>query len=179
MFSLGDLVWVASVRWAQKQIRCPDCFGKRFLRVILGDDSQVTVECPECCRGYEGPQGVVGTYDYIASVEPEIVSGLEKDWRDEREVIVYRFNHHSGVVETDCFATKEEAEQRASVLAKEQAEQEAKRLASKEKPNKSWAWNATYHRGEIRRAERDLIYHRSKLEVALAHKKEESVATAA
>jgi hypothetical protein len=54
----------------------------------------------------------------------------------------------------------------------EKAAQEEHRLATREKPTRTWAWNATYHRGCIRKAEHDLEYHRSKLTVALIHKKE-------
>ena len=36
----------------------------------------------------------------------------------------------------------------------------------KEKPARSWAWHVTYHRREIKRAERDLEYHTRALGIA-------------
>ena len=50
-------------------------------------------------------------------------------------------------------------------------EKEELLVTSEYKDTRSWAWNATYHRGCIRQAEKDLEYHRAKLAVALEHKK--------
>ena len=36
----------------------------------------------------------------------------------------------------------------------------------------TWAWNVTYHRGCIKRAESDLAYHAAKLAVAKENKEE-------
>jgi hypothetical protein len=76
-FNLGDHVWYAGISSGQKQIQCPDCFGKKFLTVILGDDSVVTVECPECRKGYYGSSGTILSYDYETSVELCRVEGVE------------------------------------------------------------------------------------------------------
>jgi hypothetical protein len=170
-FSYGEMVWCAEVAPTETRLTCPDCFGKKYLRVILGDDSEVTIDCPGCERGYLGPQGVIMSHDYAATVTARVVMGMEV-W-DGR--FRYSFYQRSGVEESCCFATQEEASTRAVELQKEHEEQEQKRLDNKEKPNRTWAWNATYHRGCLRRANKDIEYHTKKLAMALEHKKAEVV----
>jgi hypothetical protein len=160
-FNIGDVVWIAVVTAVEKSTTCPDCFGKRFLKVILGNDSVVTVDCPECQRGCYGSQGEVRSHEYAPKVEEVTVTGVEK----EGERLRYRFFGHYNVNDCDVFANREGAEARMVVLAREKSSDDAKRFVSKEKPTRTWAYNATYHRGCIRRAERELAYHRSKLEV--------------
>ena len=58
-------------------------------------------------------------------------------------------------------------------LAKEHNQEELAKIYRKEKNNHTWSWNAHYHRDCIRRAEKDLIYHKAKLEVAKVKTKEE------
>jgi hypothetical protein len=43
---------------------------------------------------------------------------------------------------------------------------------AKTKDHRSWAWNASYHRRNIKDLERQLEYHRSKLAVCAANAKE-------
>lgn len=172
-FSYGEMVWCAEVRSTEKQVKCPDCFGMKYLRVMLGDDSVVTVDCPECERGYLGPQGTVTADDYAAVTEPHMITAIE--YSDSDGEFRYGFYQRCGVEESRCFATQEEAVVRAAELQKEYEEREQKRFAAKEKPNRSWAWNATYHRGCLRRAQKYIEYHTKKLAMALEHKKEELV----
>ena len=170
-FNIGDRVWFASVQWQQDWIICPDCLGKRFLTVILGDDSQVTVDCAGCQAGYDPPRGKVTVYAYVPEVKQ-----IKIDGRDERsnEPTEYRFNSFSGgcytTKENQLFATEEEAKIEAERLKKESEENQEKQIAQKEKPARTWAWNATYHRGCIKRAEKDLVYHKAKLAAAETHK---------
>lgn len=170
-FSYGEMVWCAEVRPTEKQVKCPDCFGMKYLRVTLGDDSVVTVDCQECERGYLGPQGTVTAHDYAATVETRMVTGIET-WDGEFR---YSFYQRSSVEESRCFATQEEATVRAAELQTEDEERERQRFAAKDKPNRSWGWNATYHRGCLRRAEKEIEYHTKKLAMALEHKKAEKV----
>lgn len=167
MFNIGDAVYTASANWCPKQIVCPDCCGKKFLTVILGDDSHVTVDCRGCEKGYLGPSGTINSYDYHPHVEAHVVTGVRKTG----EGFEYTFGHQRSDGE-NAFVTLREAEERAETLARNSKIAEEKRLLTKEKDHESWAWNANYHRGCIRRAEKEIAYHRSKLEVALQHKKE-------
>jgi len=49
---------------------------------------------------------------------------------------------------------------------------EREKIATKEKDTRTWAWNASYHRRQIKDAKRQLEYHTAKLNVASLKAKE-------
>lgn len=174
-FKIGDKVWVAKNNAKEEFIPCPDCLGKRYLTVTMGDDSQVTIDCVCCRRGYEGPAGVISTYEYQPIVLYVELTSVESELKEDVEVERYG---HSGCYREDgenVFATEAEAKVRADIFAKERKAEEEARLLRKEKETRSWAWNAHYHRKCIKQAEKDLAYHASKLNAALPHVKAEKV----
>lgn len=161
-FNIGDTVYWATYQRREEWIPCPDCGGTRRVRVILHDNDEHSIDCATCSRGYEPPTGKIVTYEYSKSVSKGNIMGVDMaagrtDWR---------VSPHYIVKDAEVFTTKEEALDRAEVLAVEANEEEQRRLALKEKPTRSWAWNASYHRREIKECERRLAYHESKLSVA-------------
>jgi len=172
-YKIGDTVWHAHAGTKDKWITCPDCFGKRFLTVTLGDDSQVTIDCTACFSGCDTPRGMVKTYSYEANVRSVVITGMESHMKEGKEQTRYYFDRCCLADEDQFSDTKEGAEDRAVELATDHAREEEARLAMKHKDTRSWAWNATYHRGCVKRAERELEYHRVKLSAALKHKKKE------
>lgn len=58
-------------------------------------------------------------------------------------------------------------------MAAEADAEELRRIAEKEKPTRTWSWNATYHRKEIKRCEESIARHRAKLSVASLKAKED------
>jgi hypothetical protein len=170
MFNIGDKVYTARVEYRAKSITCPDCFGKARLTVILGDGEQVQVDCTQCSHGYDGSTGRINSYDYFPEVNERIITGITI----KNDGIEYYCS--SWIIDGEkVFATREEAEKMAIVLTREDEGRELKKLMSKHKDTRSWAWNATYHRGCIRQAEKDLAYHKAKLGYALPHVKEEKL----
>jgi len=165
-FNIGDKVWVAFSGQFSTWITCPHCFGKKFLTVILGDDSRVTIDCAGCQLGYDPPMGSIQEYQFQAKVQEftiervEIANGAPK------------YNYYD---EENVFATKEEAEARAEGFREAHERDEKNRLERlKENQKRNWAWNATYHRRELKEALRKVEYHTAKLNVAKAHVKEET-----
>ena len=169
--NIGDIVWVATWEREQRWLPCPDCFGKKFLTVILGDDSRVTIPCSECGPGYNSSRGVVETWEERPSVAQVKLTGLEL----RPEGMEYR--SHSSYYKADrVFKTEEEAKAGAVVLTQQHNEEQKKRMLSKERGDKTWGWNATYHRNCIRTKTKEIAYHTEKLEAAKLHVKEEKVA---
>lgn len=165
-FDIGQEVWTSGYSRREKQKTCPDCFGKKFLTVILGDDSRVYIDCAGCSRGYESPCGYVTDYEYGERVEPRTITGMEINEEHGDQVIRYKFSCYT--FESDLvFATREEAQEKSIELGKAQKLDDEKRmLTQKENRQRTWSWNATYHRSEIKRLEKDLAYHKEKLNVA-------------
>lgn len=174
-FNIGDQVWVAWAGIERVPIQCPSCFGKRVVRVIFGDDSVVGIDCPECGPGIQSPSGVI--YNNVRHA----LSRMESITRISRkigivigtETVEYSFASCHYAEEKNIFSTRQEAEDRAAELAVILQEEEEENMKRKECPAKSWAWNASYHRGEIRRKEKEIEYHRSKLLAASPHVKAE------
>ena len=166
-YKIGDKVWFAQRKSVTKTENCPDCFGKRYLTVIKGDDSQVTIECAGCQSGYEPPKGYISYYSQDIDVNEVVIEGLDVRPLSEPE---YRFNctecSWRSAKEDELFTTKEEAEIKAKELSDEWNKEQLGRIHQKEKHNRTWSWNAHYHRDCIKRAERDLEYHRNKLDYA-------------
>ena len=175
MFKINDEVFWARYERKQRYIKCPECFGKRFLTVIMGDESRVTIDCVGCTQQpYEGPSGSIVTYDFEALVIKTKIEGMEIR-PDKTEYRSYCDSGHSSyytLKDEDIFYTEVEAIARAKVLKDEADKEEAKRLLQKHDRNRTWAWNAHYHRDCIRQANKDLIYHTAKLEVAKSLGKE-------
>lgn len=184
-FKIGESVYLATFGMKNNRVQCPDCFGKKFLTIIMGDDSQVQIECGGCSAGYEPPRGTVVNYEHLPKVELCDVVGIEissaiceyKISRcsesDKGEI----FFHTGHVKENEIFSTKEEAQAKADQMAKEFAIEEERRLKCvKQNAKRTWSWNVCYHRGIIRRAEKDIAYHSQKLAYAKPKIKEEKQA---
>lgn len=178
MFKIGDKVWRASHGTAEKKVLCPECFGKTYLTVILGDDSRVNIPCVACSRrdqySYEEySTGYVYYYEWFSKPELLEITGIEINPGN----IEYRSHTGTGswysLKEEDIFLTEEEAKVRANELSAQHNQEELEKINRKEKHNRTWAWNLHYHRDCIKRAERDLAYHKSKFEVAKLRSKEE------
>lgn len=167
-FKLGDTVWIATSETVEERVTCPDCMGKKYLTVIMGDDSRVTIDCANCAPGFEYPRGYIILYNHIASVRQVIIDGIEEN----TEETWYRFEKCRTILEQELFVDKEGAESRAAELVQERNDEEKKRLITKEKHNHTWAWNATYHRRCIKQAEENIIYHTAKLEAAKQYVRE-------
>lgn len=181
-FNIGDTIWRARAGPEQTWIECPDCRGKKQLRVILGDDSEVAISCTCCQYGWEGSRGSISTYVYRASVESAVVCGMEQRPRDGVMEVTYMVNMSpegsawQNINEQDAFATQEDARRRADVLVAEHAEAQRLEIIRKTKGHKSWAWNATYHRRELKRAQEQIEYHTKKLTISVENSREEKVA---
>ena len=180
MYNIGDRVWYAGMESREASVVCPECFGKKYLTVILGDDSQVTIDCAGCASGYNPPKGYVTYYENTAFVEQVTITGFDVD----ADKIRYKFDivrkcndgfHRtlqSGADDYKVFGTKEEAEVKAKELAEEHNREKLERINCKEQHNHTWSWNVHYHRRQIREAKKSIEYHEGKLVVAREKSKE-------
>jgi hypothetical protein len=162
MFNIGDKLFLASCDNQDKHILCPDCLGKKRLTVIMGDGEYVSIPCANCGTGYNEPSGYVRIYEYMPKVREVIITGVQIAQGQPTE---YRSDCYS-LQEENLFKTKEEAEIKAKELADKHSKEELDRFNRKEKDTRSWAFNVSYHRQCIKRAEKDLEYHRGKLLIA-------------
>jgi hypothetical protein len=135
-YSIGEKVWLATTKMTRKFLPCPDCFGKLCLRVILGDDSEVTIPCCTCAEGYYPPTGTTKAYEFEPEVLLDTVRGIEVQHDNKVE---YSFANSCRVGEEGLFSLREEAEVRAIELTRQRKTQEEVQINRKCKPNRSWA----------------------------------------
>ena len=169
-FKLGDKVWHASFDTVKKTAVCPECFGKKYLTVILGDDSKVTINCRGCASGFEQPKGYINYWEWQAKIEQVTIAGMDINQERDTE---YRFHYSGGdncysyrTSKYTIFSTKEEAERKGKELAEEHNKQELQKIHRKGKHNSDWAWDVHYYRQQIRSAEKEIIQFTEKLNVA-------------
>lgn len=167
-YNIGDIVWVASFEAREAWVTCPDCLGSKRLRVIMGDDTEVSIDCKGCEQGYLGPLGHLRVYDRT----PHAVQSCIREIKLEDDGPKYSGASFYEKPEAEVYDNQEEAAAAAAVHAARMDKEERDRIAHKEKDTKSWAWNASYHRKAIKDAERQLAHHRAKLAVAAAKAKE-------
>lgn len=173
-FKIGDSVWIPRFNMVDKPVVCPDCLGRKALTVIMGDDSKVSIECTGCSQGYDPARGYIVLHEWKPTIEPTTVDTIKLNgdgW-------LYSGNRFYEQPESGVFATDAEAMARAVEMGKAHEADELDRLENrKENTRRTWAWNATYHRRELKEAQRRVEYHSSKLNVAKAKAKEPEPAT--
>jgi len=161
-FNIGDVVYAAEIKRDEEYIPCPDCFGTKCLRVILGDGTEHTIDCAGCKEGgYGRTSGLVRTYRYTAGAKRITISGMDLS----ATTCEYRAgcNNYQAA---NLFHDEADAVARAAVLAKDQEVQRLAALQRKEKPAHSWAWHVHYHRSLIRDAKKAIARSEAMLAVA-------------
>ena len=165
-FGLGDNVFRASYDKQEKYVQCPDCFGKRVLRVELGNGEVVAIDCTGCSSGYESPSGVIKQYDFTVNCDKFSITGISTS----PERIEYDLNNYGGSYYTsnegDLFLTKEEALANGELKKKAHEDEENRRFMAKTKDHRKWSWHVTHHRSGAKRAKEEMERHLAKLDIA-------------
>jgi len=164
-FNIGDTVYHASAGQENVWITCPECLGSGRLRVIMGDNSEVSIACVCCERGYEGSPGRIRSYQFLSQITEQEVTGIESRISGEGSSVRYMCGSWSAE-EKDVFATREDAAARVTTLISEHEIEEVRRLRCKEKQTKTWACNVSYWKSEIRRAKETIARCEARLAVA-------------
>ncbi len=158
-YKLGDKVyWIESGTNYGKTIPCPVCFGKRFVTVILGDDSQVKTECGYCSHGYDRPSGSAKVWEPNAILKNGTITGVSC-----KDGIRYEVGYTS-LYEYELYDNESIAEEARKI----RLEEEIKRAEVWFKESfvnctKKQAWSAGYHRNQIKSAERNIEWHQARL----------------
>jgi hypothetical protein len=174
-YNLGDRVFVVRQGQTEKYATCPDCAGKCYLTVIMGDDSRVTIPCTGCQRGYNNPSGSVRYYEYAAEIEVGTIGAVKIDGDTFEYEVPASGGSYWCKKESEVFATIEEAREAGKILIAEHNQQEIDNIKKKLKDHHSWAWHATYHRKCIKQAQEEIARHSTRLDWANQVKKAEKV----
>lgn len=158
-FNLGDKIyWVYSSTNYGKPMPCPMCFGKRFVTLILGDESQTKSACGFCERGMEGSTGTATVWEPYAAVRSGVISGIST-----KDGIRYEVGYET-IKEYEAFSTEADAQiecDKQYSLAKERAKEWFEKAFIDCK--KKQIWSAGYHKNCIKSAERNIEWHQLRL----------------
>jgi len=155
-FKIGDKVWIGRFEpHTTKQIECPDCGGTRHLHVTLWNGEEFDIECKGCARGYDPPSGVIKVYTQRAWAEQDKITGMEISSRGTRYSFEH-WDHHYSWEEEFVFDNEEDAKKSAEERAAAYEIDDTARNLAKTKDHKSWAWHVSYHRKNIKEAQRQL-----------------------
>jgi hypothetical protein len=157
--AIGDTIyWVEANANYGKQIPCPMCFGKRFVTVILGDDSRVESECGMCQHGRDRPSGITTTYEPTAVVHKERISGIST-----KDGVKYEVGWRS-LYAHEIYDSEEIAEEVRKAKFIEVTEQAEKwRKDNFVTCTKKQIWSTGYHRSCIERLENNIEWHKMRL----------------
>lgn len=158
-YNIGDKAyWIESNTNYGKKIPCPMCFGKRFITLILGDDSQAQIECGFCSHGLERPSGFANTWEPAAIIHSGVITGVSN--REGTKYEIGRCN----LFAHELYSTEDEAKLVQEVKLKEVTEQ-AERWFKESfiRAKKQQIWSAGYHRNCIKSAERTISWHQLRL----------------
>ena len=157
-YNIGDTIfWVEASTSYQKQIPCPMCFGKCFVTIILGDDSQEKIECGFCQRGMERPNGFATTWEPTSNVRSGVITGVST-----KDGVRYEVGYRS-IYEHETYSEPEAELVRAAKF--EEVKEQADRLFQESfvTAKKKQVWSAGYHRQCIEREERTIKWHKLRL----------------
>lgn len=157
--NIGDEVyWVYSTTNYGKQVPCSMCFGKRFVEVILGDNSVVKSECGFCQRGCDRASGNMTIWTDFTEIRHGKITGISM-----RDGVRYEVGRET-LWAYETYPTKEAAE-----IVYAEKDKEAKERAAEcfresfVNCTKKQIWSVGYHKGCIERAERTIEWHQSRL----------------
>ena len=174
-FKIGDTVyWVEASANYGKEIPCPMCFGKRFVTIILGDDSQQKIECGFCQHGCDRASGIAKTWEPHAYISSGKITGFSQKDGPRYEI------DYKNKFEHELFDNEKDAE-----LVRECKYQEVKEQAEKwftenfHNCSKKQIWSAGYHKSCIEREERTIEWHKARLCMIADKKKPAQSATQA
>ncbi|MDO8610987.1 MAG: hypothetical protein Q7R95_10690 [bacterium] len=166
-YNVGDKVFFANYSWKEQILLCPACYGKKQLKVILGNGEEVIVPC-NGCEEQCVPTGHIKESEWTPDVKEIIICRIsaKESLENGKEIESYYFNENYYVDPKDnkIFDTKQEAEERVKELIDDH-ELEKKHSIKRKKENgtKTYGWHIRYHSVKIKELKRDLEYHKKKL----------------
>ena len=145
-YHVGDYVWASSYSRRAQQVQCPTCFGKREVTLILGDGTHVALPCAGCGHGFNEPRGTITAHVLMPRADGMPIASIRTEEGPKGTVVEYHSPGCRVYAEDDIYLTLEEALLAAeAIAAKAQTEEDTKAAHIKERREKSFAWNATYH----------------------------------
>lgn len=173
-YNIGDEAWVATHESVEKRAECPECCGKKYITVIMGDGTEHTIQCAGCSAGFNPATGFITYREFVPLAKPITISGVELS----KDGVEYKYDELGCMCRIsdgkNVFGTKEEAEIRANEMADEHNKKATESIKSKDfrHQNRTWSWHVHYYRKMIRDAKKNIEFAESRLDYAKVKAKE-------
>lgn len=169
-FEIGQTVYRSDFDRRERRIVCPDCLGSKRVKVVLADETEISIECGGCDPGgCEPSRGYLLQWDYAVQTRKHTVSTVTTKAEGPTE---YRLDLSNGRAyigdDTNTFGTEEEALAYGETLRAKAEDEANTRALAKTRDEKSWKWNYAYHKRAAEQARRDLAWHEAKAIVCKA-----------
>ena len=170
-YNIGDQVYVAYCGTSKVRVKCPVCFGKCKITVILGNDDHVNIACNYCSPGYSQPSGYVEDTVFSSDVHLVTIESKNTYLKDGSCDIQYGYSNYILYVDL-MFDSKEEAEAHATKLANIKQEERIKQKEyGKDNTVKSVGWHIGYYQRLQKNALKDIKLYSEKIEYFKNEKK--------
>lgn len=167
-FAVGSEVWWIGPAWRQEEITCPECLGQRRIKVVLPTGDEYMLKCCACGGQWGEPRGLVTvtrhehiprriTLDRVESIDMAAESRVT--YRTANGILVY--SHHLYLDEGECRSACETRN------AEMDAEDERRAIATMLHGRERLAWSAHYWRGQLQKAEANVVLARERLGLSL------------
>lgn len=158
MKNIGDIVWIARLRHCEFQETCPDCLGTKMVTLLLANGERESLECKTCYPGgYEPPRGHIIRTQYQPKAEKRTINSMEI----QENKTTYRFFDWSC---DKVFDNESDALAEAEILRLESEASDHQRfLWKKEDSRRTWSWNCSYHRRQIKDAKQQIAWNEARL----------------
>lgn len=123
-FNVGDKVWWAKYEFLPVKKKCPICYGKTRVVVILGNGDQIETDCTYCEREFQ-KCGWVEECEYVSDVRQVTITHKEVNEGVDGRNVEYRYDNWC-LDHTNMHETKEGAE---ALLKEKIAKQQADYLS--------------------------------------------------
>ena len=180
-YTIGDSIIYIEHSYETAREVCDQCFGKKFLTVILGNDEQVTIECQNCLenRGYGDrvATGYTNLREGLWVARESVVDGMEKNWGSAADDFPIRYEVHGHRPEKDAiFETLAEAKTEAILRnVKAEAFRDGTNESKNDRQNMNahtWAFQASHYRRQIKNALHSIEYAKNRIEVANKYRRD-------
>ncbi len=160
-FEIGQEWWLPVAHPRQIEVPCPVCFGNLAVEVILGNGERVGVPCDGCGHGFDGPRGVIEEWSHEPSAQKFVIAEVSSMHGGR-----WALNSVTGAYAQFEDLKRTEAEAMAQAVQNAAAQEESN-MRSRQRTRKNVqksTWSVRYHREQIKDLERQLLWHRGKIE---------------
>lgn len=122
-YSIGDVVYHASIRTVTKQHPCPDCKGERKWKAVSPAGAEYDFACPRCSANFQSNSDLSLKYQQFEPFTSRLTIGsVRSDSHSDRKVeymcIETGVGSGSIYAEADLFPTEDEARAAGAIEAK-------------------------------------------------------------